>query len=193
MINQAVSNIGVNCFRANFYSKDAQGRYIYVNQTQLECAQLAAGHPISVDDILDRNDRELPWQALHAANLIQNDGFILNTGKNQTFVETGPVDGRAGYYRSFKSPLLGRSGKIVGVQGISIPLDARCLIPLSKQQMACLKGLALGNTHKQIAHELGLSPKTVEHYLNTVKQKLNCESRSDLILQAIERGLVGVF
>jgi DNA-binding NarL/FixJ family response regulator len=92
-----------------------------------------------------------------------------------------------------QSPLYGHSGNVLGIHGLSIPVGEQCLIPLTNQQTACLKQLALGNTYKQIAHELGLSAKTVEHYLDAVKLKLNCQSRSDLILQAIERGLVGVF
>jgi DNA-binding CsgD family transcriptional regulator len=44
-------------------------------------------------------------------------------------------------------------------------------------------------TMKQIAYELGLSPKTVEHYLETVKLKLKCHTRQELIEKALAIGL----
>jgi DNA-binding NarL/FixJ family response regulator len=97
------------------------------------------------------------------------------------------------YFRSTKSPLIGNKGRILGVQCVSFPVSDQCLIPLTKQQMACLKELALGFTQKQMAKNLGLSQKTVEHYLDAVKNKLQCKTRSELIMQAIERGLVAVF
>ncbi len=40
----------------------------------------------------------------------------------------------------------------------------------------------IGKTHMEIPGQ--------EHYLEAVKLKLNCQTRPELILQAIERGLV---
>jgi DNA-binding CsgD family transcriptional regulator len=56
---------------------------------------------------------------------------------------------------------------------------------LSKRQVDCLFYLVKGKTMKQIASILGLSYKTVEHYLETVKNKLSCHSRAELIAKAL--------
>ena len=68
-----------------------------------------------------------------------------------------------------------------------IPPCAEPLSPnLTSQQFKCLLHLVKGMTIKQIATELTLSPKTVEHYLDAVKIKLNCHSRSELIGAALK-------
>lgn len=57
---------------------------------------------------------------------------------------------------------------------------------LSKRQLDCLYYLIRGMTVKEISNYLNLSPKTVEHYLDAAKIKLNCFSRSGLIQKALE-------
>jgi DNA-binding NarL/FixJ family response regulator len=41
-------------------------------------------------------------------------------------------------------------------------------------------------TIKQIAQKLNLSPRTVEHYIDTIKGKLNCYSRDELVTKALQ-------
>jgi DNA-binding CsgD family transcriptional regulator len=55
---------------------------------------------------------------------------------------------------------------------------------LSKRQKECLEYLIEGYTTKIIANKLGLSSRTVEHYLDSVRNKLGCRSRLDLIKMA---------
>lgn len=52
---------------------------------------------------------------------------------------------------------------------------------LTQRQYDCLYWLSRGMTIKEIALKLKLSARTVEHYLETVKNKLNCNTRSELI------------
>jgi len=180
MINQCVSEI-LPC-----YAKDKKGFYITMNQDFLDVSVIE-----SASDVIGYTDEAMPW-AYNAHTLMQNDARVIKTEVIQTYMERSIYQGKPHYFRSTKSPLIGRMGKIIGVQCISIPVSDRCLIPLTKQQTACLKELARGFTHKQIALSLGLAQKTVEHYLDAVKIKLDCKTRSELISQAIERGLVGI-
>ncbi len=176
----------VNTFCA-IYSKSNQGHYLTVNEDTLK----AVGG-LTPADIVGLRDVDLPWAPMSECYL-KHDRLVINSRQTHVFYEPCLYAGKPQLYRATKTPIIGHSGRAIGIHGVSVLVSERCLIPLTKQQISCLRLLALGNTYKQIAVELGLSAKTVEHYLDAVKIKLNCESRSDLIMQAIERGLVGVF
>lgn len=62
--------------------------------------------------------------------------------------------------------------------------------PLSPQELACLKQLAVGRTNKEIARELGLSPATVATYLKCLFQKLGVDNRCHAVAVALRRGLI---
>jgi DNA-binding CsgD family transcriptional regulator len=52
---------------------------------------------------------------------------------------------------------------------------------LSTRESQCLHFFAKGKTAKMIAGILKLSPRTVEHYLENAKIKLNASSKAELI------------
>ena len=53
-----------------------------------------------------------------------------------------------------------------------------------------LEGLVAGHANKVIAHDLGISPRTVEIYRANVMTKMKAPSLSDLVRMAL---LVGIF
>jgi DNA-binding CsgD family transcriptional regulator len=167
------------------YTKDTQGIAVSLNESLIQSFGLA-----SASDYLGRTDMDLPDQELYAPAWIENDRRIMTTRTAETIFEVcGCVD-KIQWFRSYKAPLYGHQGNVIGVTAMSIKISDASRIPLTRQQTACLKELAFGFTHKQIAKNLGLSQKTVEHYLDAVKNKLQCKTRSELIMQAIERGLL---
>lgn len=60
-------------------------------------------------------------------------------------------------------------------------------IVLSRQQNACVNLLLEGMTNKQIAMQLGLSPRTVETYINNLKLKLRCKNKMEIIAKLSHR------
>lgn len=56
---------------------------------------------------------------------------------------------------------------------------------LSKREKQIFMWIIKGKTAAQIAEIIHLSPRTVESYLVNLKAKLNCDSKSDLIMKAI--------
>lgn len=52
---------------------------------------------------------------------------------------------------------------------------------LSQREFECVKLLVKGKTIKMIAQILGLSPRTVEHYLENIRSKLGIASKTELI------------
>lgn len=174
--------------RIHSYSMDPKGAILSLNERTLRFMGAE-----KATDIIGMNAKEFLPQQDHAQKWIDNNTWIIKNESNSMFLETGIINNKLQYFRTFRSPILGHLGKVVAVSGFSIPIQSTCLIPLSKQQTACLKQFAMGYSYKKIAAIMGLSTRTVEHYINTVKLKLNCETRTDLIVHAIERGLIGIF
>ncbi|MBS0272531.1 MAG: helix-turn-helix transcriptional regulator [Proteobacteria bacterium] len=52
---------------------------------------------------------------------------------------------------------------------------------LTKRQLQCLRMLAAGKTSKEIGNQLELSQRTVESYINAIKNKTGLMYKSDLI------------
>jgi DNA-binding NarL/FixJ family response regulator len=57
---------------------------------------------------------------------------------------------------------------------------------LSARESAILSHLAKGHSSKQMAHELGVSARTVETHRQNIRRKLNLEGQAELIKYAVE-------
>lgn len=64
------------------------------------------------------------------------------------------------------------------------------LAHLSKREHQVLRGLVDGETNKEIARTLGLSPRTVEVYRAHVMNKMNATNLSQLVRAGIQAGIV---
>jgi len=63
------------------------------------------------------------------------------------------------------------------------------LAALSKREHDVLEGLVAGRANKQIAFDLGISPRTVEIYRANLMDKMKATSLSDLVRMALVAGL----
>lgn len=61
---------------------------------------------------------------------------------------------------------------------------------LTKRESDILKHIILGYSAKEIAKILNISFRTVESYMNSLKLKLHCNSKGEVILMAIKSGLI---
>ena len=61
---------------------------------------------------------------------------------------------------------------------------------LSCREMQVLKGIAAGFTNRELAAKMQLSIKTVETYRARIYQKLNCQSRAEVVHYASAVGLL---
>jgi two-component system response regulator FixJ len=64
------------------------------------------------------------------------------------------------------------------------------LAALSKRERDVLGGLVAGRANKQIAFDLGISPRTVEIYRANLMNKMQAGSLSDLVRMALIVGIV---
>mgnify|MGYP001347623556 CR=1 FL=1 len=65
------------------------------------------------------------------------------------------------------------------------------LAALSNRERDVLEGLVAGRANKQIAYELGISPRTVEIYRANLMNKMQAGSLSDLVRMALVVGMLG--
>lgn len=63
-------------------------------------------------------------------------------------------------------------------------------IKLSVRQAQCLFYVLRGKTNKHIAKILQLSNRTIESYLDTLKIKMNCSNKAELIEKSIDLGFL---
>ncbi len=61
-------------------------------------------------------------------------------------------------------------------------------VNLSVRELECLFLQLRGNTAKRIAEKLGLSKRTIESYFDTIKMKLGCQNKSELLITAMRGG-----
>ena len=75
-------------------------------------------------------------------------------------------------------------------QSARAEIEAR-LAALSPRERDVLDGLVAGRANKQIAFELGISPRTVEIYRANLMDKMQAGSLSDLVRMALIVGILG--
>jgi two-component system response regulator FixJ len=68
-------------------------------------------------------------------------------------------------------------------------IDTR-LAALSKRERDVLTGLVAGRANKQIAYDLGISPRTVEIYRANLMNKMHAGSLSELVRMALIAGML---
>jgi DNA-binding NarL/FixJ family response regulator len=61
---------------------------------------------------------------------------------------------------------------------------------LSRRELEVVRLVAVGRTNREIAHELFLSPRTVDMHVRNILAKLGCRSRTDATRRAGELGLL---
>ena len=69
-------------------------------------------------------------------------------------------------------------------------IDVR-LAALSNRERDVLGGLVAGRANKQIAYDLGISPRTVEIYRANLMNKMQAGSLSELVRMALVAGILG--
>jgi DNA-binding CsgD family transcriptional regulator len=65
-------------------------------------------------------------------------------------------------------------------------MTKRAIIPVSKRQLECLQCLIEGMTTKEAARLLCLSTRTVDAYIEIIRNKLDCKNRIQLVRMLLD-------
>jgi DNA-binding CsgD family transcriptional regulator len=190
------------------WKKDCHSRFLDMNHAF--AALLGFKSP---DQAIGKSDYELPSRLSESAEVfIAHDINVITQRKTVQYIEFGPYANNE--YKMLyvvKTPFSEKNG--VGTLGYctditnayKVFLDlfdidnrqenlqksfilAKGYNGISKREIECLFFLIRGKTAKNIAKQLGISYRTVEHYIQSLRLKFNCESKVQLIEAAIAQG-----
>jgi DNA-binding CsgD family transcriptional regulator len=195
------------------WKKNREFSFVEMNNT---CAQLFGfGHPASA---IGKRDFDIPSGLCEfAETFIENDRKIMQTGKTTHFIEIQPCMGNQWKVLHVVKSLLVEDNQL-SVLGYCVDVtstffyfeqfvNARSRFydkrvgsftivrdheTLTTRQLECLFYLLRGKTAKQIGNLLKISSRTVEHYIEGVKDAFGCVTKSDLIDYAIKNNLISI-
>lgn len=126
------------------------------------------------------------FRALHATKkqiIINNKKLILCSGN---FINPTISAQIAGNFEKINALFVQKNTLKTDCYYINRSLQDSVQLP--KQQLWCLFYLLRGKSFKEIAKLMKLSARTVESYVESIKYKFNCPSKSALIEKAISLG-----
>jgi len=162
------------------FIKNRLSKYLWANDFFIE---QSAGY-LSIADIKNKQDGHFAWQE-YTDDLVANDRLVFeNHEETNAFERILRHDGTYVDIVSKKCPLFDDQQKLVGLVGFSmaLPKPEKTRL-LSHREYTAVLLMSEGYTDKQIAQKWGISPRTVEYYINQAKQKMQVNSRSELILR----------
>ncbi len=124
---------------------------------------------------------------------------VMSGSASRTDVRTAIQAGARAYIPKTANPeLFAHTLQIVLAGGTSIPAELLSdkaagedngLAGLSAREREVLKGLARGQSNKEIGRELGLAEVTIKLHLRNIFRKLRVKNRAEAAIRAVKSGL----
>ena len=151
----------------------------------------------SIEDIIGRTDYDFPLTNSEAEKYQKDDKRVIETGKlllNEIEIHLGQ-DHQKYKVRVNKYPLLDHQKKICGLYGDYQYLDINLsgnsreyqlqgknkIFRLSPREVDCAIAMIEGRSARETALQYAISQRTVESYIENIKNKLGCNLKSELI------------
>lgn len=194
--------------------KDRNHRILQCSQATVECA----GYK-NANKIIGLTDFDLPWQQYaetyhqHEEEIFNGDSYSTliplkdHAGNNNVFLHTkyceydknGKFTRLACHATELINPLFHElTHLLTESQPETTKNSVFCLgktispATFSPRQRECLFFLLRGKSAEQIAKILQLSKRTIETYIEAIKEKLNCKTKAEIYAEAIERGYLNI-
>lgn len=130
---------------AYVFTKDLDGKYVYVN------ADVADLFQTSIDNIIGKDDSHF-FDLEKSDQLLQNDLKVI---KNQVSIESEEINvikssGKIHTYKAIKKPLFNNDGKVIGLCGISTDITEQKKLELENREQKHLLDVILNNVDAYI-------------------------------------------
>lgn len=197
------------------FIKDLESRFLYANH--IFCKLL----PITgVEEILGRNDSELPWKTGQGEYFMAMDQALIKTGKLPVYSQIANdkiiygskelvyskeqqqqvIFGHFKIMPTIEFPtenilikaITGNLNELFGNQR-HFKISMPHPVNLSLREAQCLLLTIAGKTAQQIADKLCISKRTVEAHMLSARTKMDCDSKSEMIEKAICAGFLNFF
>lgn len=182
--------LGVNN-ACNVYWYDRDNNLLHANDHMLTMI----GSLLGIEDITELKERAL--DLVDKDVIIAENQQVLATGQAKQFFNRLKINNTLIIFVTIKTPFYNDNNEIAGVFGLShilstYELDENNPEKLTARESECLMELIKGKTAAQIAETLSLSKRTVESYLDNIKGKLGCRSKSELLDKVYQAGLASL-
>ncbi len=220
MIDLATVNI-LDLLPSFVVYKDLDSRIIYMNQFSrelggyqsldeilsnditdhdLKCeAALFADQFISEDKVVMKTGEKL--QILGRYGYSNGNWHTIIGTKQPIYDDENQLLGTVGCYQDVTKTnfinsyllLSKQNKKFIGKKNVSYYVRKDCKeFGLSSRQTECLYYVIRGFTANDIAIRLNLSKRTIESYVDDIKNKMSCQNKQELIDKAICRGFISI-
>ncbi len=182
----------------NVYFLSADHRMLAVNDSSLQTCGFSSMH-----DAIGYTMEKTLAHSLHAQVLFTHENQVMREARQFVFGQHGELTNGA-YFDAVSTlwPWFDDEDKIIGTFGCAVVLQNKNLQEIavnlkniqdlfsqeqmnganfSPREMDVLRLIMRGKTMREIAVQLGLSPRTVESYFVTIKIKANVANKSELI------------
>ena len=173
--------LGKTCHEL-FQGRDVLGTLVCTEQCHLR--DCAGPHTLTPDFDLEVNTRSGRRIWVNMSTIVHED---LKTGRRRIIHLARDVDDRK-RTEGLLQRMLHVSKQLVQMSGDS--LRPAPVSPLSEQEHRVLRSFSEGQSSREIARDLGISPQTLRNHLHNINQKLGTHSRLDAVLHAIRRKLI---
>ncbi len=167
-----------------FFVKNSDGVYVFVNDYFTLSTNLYNLKAINVN-LVGLKDIDV-FDTETSSVIRKNDLHVLNTGEKIDAIEfvKKPFSNIVLKFHARKWLLLDDDNKkyILGVcHNITVIVIGGMSISLSDRQIETLSGVYFGHSAKEIAKRLNISYRTIETYINQLKDKLNVDAKKDFV------------
>ena len=170
-----------------FSIKDTDLRVTYCNDVFLTYVGK------KIEEVIGRRDQDFCWNQY--VNVYRDHELDALGGNHYSIISPG-VDcfGKESLFLQTKIQKKDNQGDVIGIicQAMEILDSSLCMpnINLTPREEEILFYLIRGKTARGIAAILGLSMRTIETYLQHIKNKLGCQNKSELIELLLSKGFM---